>query len=587
MDSVVLVSFFLWVAARVLIFDKIPGAIWYAATRWGGGKGRGRFWLKRVPAGGIFCAGFCALAAGAPVGQVAGRVVLSEVWGQLVAGILGLAPLRRRRVSMELLGLWGAMSVSGLPFGFGVAAVAAVCAVALPALHAAGCRAVHWQLGAQRASFRRAPDSMNAVSHAAQAVARVGLTGSALLFLSGILGVCAALHGALAASAVLRRLRRRRLPRGAYCWRARRASGRRFAPGRGHVKVLPASRWGRAGLEGRVGLANHIGEDETFFPCLGGGRAGPVGCGAWFRHTRKNQEKSPRPSMGGRAGPEGRGAGEDDKVETGEKFPVPPQRGRAGPEGCGAWVFSKWKGKEKSPLPPAGGRAGPGGRGAWGKTEGVTGVKLPSPSGGGRAGRQGCGASVGPIGGVGEDKFQAFVAGIRAEREESSSAGGGAMLGEPGIQRGKRKARQRTRGRRGALRYLTLLLLMRAGDVETNPGPSVAGCISADSRVYADRAAERGMSSVVVVDSGIQSQLRPFPACTCRRWYLWRIWNRQVALPLGSTALDVADWRRCCPWRRTAEGTGRIVSGKQRSNFGRGLLTFCNSTSAASGLFCH
>ena len=108
---------FFWLAAvRILFFDKARGAIWLAASFCCGGQGGGCSRRPRLPVGGVLCAGACALAAGAPVGQVALRMVLAEAWGYAVAALLGLWPSRRRKASLELLGLWGGLVSLGLAF---------------------------------------------------------------------------------------------------------------------------------------------------------------------------------------------------------------------------------------------------------------------------------------------------------------------------------------------------------------------------------------------------------------------------------------------------------------------------------------
>ena len=235
MPFVVFFFVFFFLAPRVLIFDNAQGFVSFAASlcgvRWDTGRRR------RVPLGGLFCSALCALAFGHPVDLVAGRVVLAECWSGLLAQILGLAPLRRRKATLELIGLWGALSVWGWRYSFSEAAAVSAIAVALPALHEAGCRALSALLGKPRAPSGRGPRRVNTASHAIQAAAWVAMVGAVRLTLALTLGVSAALHGALAASAVLRRPRRRRLTSGAYHVRARRCRAQEPAGSSASLRV--------------------------------------------------------------------------------------------------------------------------------------------------------------------------------------------------------------------------------------------------------------------------------------------------------------------------------------------------------------
>ena len=171
MDFIVLVFVFAFVAPRVLILDKARGVLWLAASVYGGGRPGGRSRRGWVPAGGLFCAAICVLAAGAPPGLVARRAVLAEAWCCLGAACLARAPWPCRMASLELLGLWEALVVWGSPLGLGEAVVGTFLATALPALFSAGCRALEALHCWRRAAAARAPDTLNTESSAMQAAA--------------------------------------------------------------------------------------------------------------------------------------------------------------------------------------------------------------------------------------------------------------------------------------------------------------------------------------------------------------------------------------------------------------------------------
>ena len=270
---------FFFFAPRVLIFDNAQGFLTFAASLCGVPLDDSRWLRGRVPLGGLFSSALCALAFGHPVGLVAGRVVLAEAWSGVLAEILGLAPLRHRKASLELLGLWGALSVWGFRYSLAEAVAVSALAVALPAIHASGCRALRVLDAAPRASSSRGPNGMNTVPHAIQAVAWVATVDAVRLVLAGALGVCAALHGALAVSVVLRRPRRRRLPSRNYRVRVRtcefrRSSKRRLANAK-KMDPPPPPFGGRAGLYGCVSRAFARGGPVKNFlwPPHGGARA--------------------------------------------------------------------------------------------------------------------------------------------------------------------------------------------------------------------------------------------------------------------------------------------------------------------------
>ena len=458
--------FFFFVAPRVLFFDKAPGVFASAVSFCTRGRGAERRGRGEVPLGGIFCSGICALAAGLPVWLAVWRMCLAEAWGIILARILGAAPLRRRKAALELLGLWGAFVAWGAPSGFGAAGAAAVLATTLPALHAAGCRALNAQPSAPRAARRRSPDLLNTASLAIQATTWARVVGAARLLLAGILGISAALHCALAASAVLRRPRRRRLPRGDYSVRAR---GRR---GCGSCDLWRSS-------ERRVVFCKECNIPPP--PC--GGCAGPPGCVARVGSKRTSSS----PPKGGCA----RFGEADARAHTwrknGEKFPVAPEGEHAGPPGCDARVDPKrtsssppkggcarfgkadarvracWENGEKVSLAPERGRTGPRGR------------QPPSSHTAGRVAwkdicmessswpTQGCAA------GAQTDKFHTPPAGEHWRPEDCDARG------NHGDGDGRHMRATRFFGVfSAALRHLRFLLLMRAGDVESNPGPTAS-----------------------------------------------------------------------------------------------------------------
>ena len=485
MDFFVLVLVLVFVFPRVLFFDKARGALWLAAAACAGERKGGRGRRAWVPVGGLICAAICALAAGAPVGLVAWRVVLAEAWAHLGAALLALGPLPCRKASLELLGLWGALSVWGLPLGPGAAAAGVIVAAALPAAYVAGLRVLDALLLGRRPVAGRAAGSLNSVSSAIQAAAWVGAVGAACIVLAGTLGVGAALHGAFAASAALRRPRRRRLPRGDYY---RRVRGPRAKPpaGGGVGRDLRLALW-------RFVSANKDKKKNFLSPSVGG-RAGLEGSVAWVHPRGRNSQEYPPPPEGGRAGSQESVAGIDPRREENANYPPPHSGGRAGPEGFVAWADTRGRNGQEYPPPSEGGRAGPEGAVAGVGPRRKDGRMDPARA------TDGAGASVSR-----RPEKRASEGGIASDREllfsaEQETAGTGRNVAVE-----RRGADRVSDFCSGVLRLVRFLLLMRAGDVESNPGPRWGACTSGDSRTYVARAAERGLADVAVVDSGIQS----------------------------------------------------------------------------------